>query len=517
MFRGSVDHDLVFSRQIRTSQESNGFGNSGVTHGLWYPVRIARALSQFRKDDIQATEKRSMTTKASTLKTSLIPCLLAGAFFSANQTIAQSDSPPVAPTNPPVLPTNPLSGKASGAAQPSASKLTPEERQRRKEAKELAEMQAEQLRMDTYGVIPEDDLSPLAAEYRQSYAAFKESLVAFADAHARIQYRMGEAIPNEAREKWLEGLQGTHRALVKWRANIAKLYGSAPEKYSNLGLLLSEMLVTDGNLDRLDDWSTPARTLLEAKLHVDDQVLLFAGYAGFMNCDFELAQQAWGSLQQAGKLPEQEARMLQEIPTIALTWETEKQRREEDKQKENPRVEIMTTKGTMIIELFEDDAPESVANFIYLVENGYYTRKPFFLVKQHWLAQTGCEKGDGKGSAGFTIKSEAQLPTRRNHFRGSLAVPIGFNAQTQETDFNSGGAQFYFSFLPLPLVDGRHTVFGRIESGMEVLGMLKVLNLTDEEERKNQELRPDTIIRATVLKKRNHDYRPTPVFGKLPR
>lgn len=410
-----------------------------------------------------------------------------------------------------------IGGKTSGASQPSASKLTPEERQRRREAKEMAQMQAEQLRIDTYGVLPEEDQSPLAIEYRKQYAAFKNSLVEYADAHARIQYRMGEAIENVAREKWLVGLQATYRSLVRWRESIAKLYSSDPTKYQNLGLLLREMLLTDGALDRLDDWVGPVRALLEAKELVDEEVLLYAGYAGFMNCDFELVQMAWGSLSQAGKLGEQESRMLSEIPSISESWKNELARREEDKSKNNPRVEIMTTKGTMVVELFEDDAPESVANFIYLVENGYYTRKPIFLVKQHWLAQTGCEKGDGKGSAGFTIKSEAQEPTRRSHFRGSLAVPIGVNAQTQQVDVNSGGAQFYFSFLPLPLVDGRHTVFGRIESGMEVMGMFKVLNLTDEEERKNQDLRPDTIIRAKVLNKREHEYRPTPVFGKLPR
>jgi cyclophilin family peptidyl-prolyl cis-trans isomerase len=366
-------------------------------------------------------------------------------------------------------------------------------------------------------VLPDDDQSSLAVEYRKDFAAFRDALVVYADAHARIQYRMGEAIENEAREKWLVGLKAAYRTLVKWRESIAKIYASDPTKYQNQGLLLREMLLTDGVLDRLDDWVGPVKALLEAKELVDEDVLLYAGYAGFMNCDFELAELAWGSLLQAGKLGEQESRMLSEIPSIAESWKNELARREEDKTKNNPRVEIMTTKGTMVVELFEDDAPESVANFIYLVENGYYTRKPIFLVKQHWLAQTGCEKGDGKGSAGFTIKSEAQEPTRRSHFRGSLAVPIGFNAQTQQVDFNSGGAQFYFSFLPLPLVDGRHTVFGRIETGMEVMGMFKVLNLTDEEERKNQELRPDTIIRAKVLSKRDHEYRPTPVFGKLPR
>ena len=410
-----------------------------------------------------------------------------------------------------------IGGKASGAAQPSASKLTPEERQRRREAKELEQMQAEQMRINTYGVLPEEDQSPLALEYRKAFAAFKDALVDYADAHARIQYRMGEAIENDSREKWLVGLQAAYKTLVKWRESIAKLYASDPTKYQNLGLLLREMLLTDGALDRLDDWVGPVKALLEAKELVDEDVLLYAGYAGFMNCDFELAEMAWGSLSQAGKLGDQETRMLSELPSISESWKNELARREEDKTKNNPRVELMTTKGTMVVELFEDDAPESVANFIYLVENGYYTRKPIFLVKQHWLAQTGCEKGDGKGSAGFTIKSEAQEPTRRSHFRGSLAVPIGVNAQTQQVDFNSGGAQFYFSFLPLPLVDGRHTVFGRIETGMEVMGMFKVLNLTDEEERKNPELRPDSIIRAKVLSKRDHEYRPTPVFGKLPR
>jgi cyclophilin family peptidyl-prolyl cis-trans isomerase len=209
--------------------------------------------------------------------------------------------------------------------------------------------------------------------------------------------------------------------------------------------------------------------------------------------------------------------MLQEMPKIQETWIAELERRKQDEAKDNPRVEFLTTKGIVEIELFEDEAPESVASFIYLVEQGYYNRKPIFLVRRHWLAQTGCEKGDGKGTAGYTISFEGNSPNHRNHFRGSLAIPLGIDTENQTIDPNSGGAQFYFSFLPLPLFDGKHAVFGRIVSGIEVLGLLKEVNLTDEEQRKDPNLQPDRVVNARVLKKRNHEYRPTPILGRLPR
>jgi cyclophilin family peptidyl-prolyl cis-trans isomerase len=96
-------------------------------------------------------------------------------------------------------------------------------------------------------------------------------------------------------------------------------------------------------------------------------------------------------------------------------------------------------------------------------------------------------------------------------------VPVGVNTQTNELELNTGGAQFYISFMPLPLLDGKHTVFGRIVQGIEALGMLKVVDLTDEKERKDPDLRPDTIVSARVLRKRDHPYRPTPVYGQLPK
>lgn len=407
--------------------------------------------------------------------------------------------------------------KPTGAAQPSSSKLTPEERQRRKQAKMQQEMEAEQRRIETFGIVPDDDTNPLAVEYRQATTAFQKATADYADAHVRVQYRMEESISNGGREKWLEGLKRSFEAMVLWRNKGAELYASNPEKYADVGLMLREMLIADGKADRFDRWSYAAKALLSSERLIDEDVLLYAGYVGFAECDFELATKAWAPLAEAGKLPETEMRMLQELPLIEKSWLKELERLQADQSKNNPRVEILTTKGVMEIELFEDEAPQAVANFIYLVENGYYTRKPIFLVRQHLLAQTGCEKGDGKGTAGYTIRSEAQAAEHRCHFRGSLALPVAINTQTNQLDLDSGGAQFYFSFLPLPILDGKHTVFGRVVNGIESLGLFRVVNLTDEEERKNPETRPDTIVSAKVLRKRDHEYRPTPVLGRLPR
>ncbi|MEI8210776.1 MAG: peptidylprolyl isomerase [Planctomycetota bacterium] len=414
-------------------------------------------------------------------------------------------------------PANSATGKSPGAAMPTTSKLTPEERQKRKQARMQKEMEAEQFRVDTFGRVQDDDTNPLAVEYRQAVSEFQKGTAAFSEAHARLQYRIGEAMSEGARENWLSSLKKSFQQLVLLRNTGAQLYASDPQKYVAVGEFLREMLIADGKLDRFDRWSYAAKALLSSEVLIDEELLLYAGYVGFAECEFDLAKQAWGSLASAGKLPEVELRMLQEIPAVEKSWEKELQKLKEDESKNNPRVEFLTTKGVIEIELFEDEAPEAVANMIYLIEMGYYSRKPFFLVRQHWLAQTGCEKGDGKGTAGFTIRSEAQTQQSRSHFRGSLAVPVGVNTQTNELDINTGGAQFYFSFMPLALLNGKHTVFGRVVDGIEALGMLKVVDLTDEKVRKDPETRPDTIVSARVLRKRDHKYQPTPVLGRLPK
>lgn len=428
-----------------------------------------------------------------------------------------------APSSPEKLPGGSvLSGKSplapgKGAATPSASNLSQEQRQARLQAQREAQEKAEELRMTTYGVVLPTDETPLAVAFRKASDGFRDAIADYTDAHVRIQHRLKEELPEGAREKWLDRLRAANLALRAYRDAAAALYASDSTKYSGVGALLREMLISDGKSDRLDHWTGPAKVLLDAKNLADDEVLLYAGFAGLVDGDFELVKRTWTELANSQKLGPQESILLSKLDEIKASWDNELKRREEDQSKNNPQVRILTTKGEIVVELFEDDAPESVRNFIYLVEQGYYTRKPFFFVKEHLLAQTGCEKGDGKGNAGYGVKPEADSPTRRNHFRGSLGMPVGMNTDPAQGSLNFAGSQFYFTFLPLPLADERNAVFGRVLTGIEVLGLLKVVDLTDEEARKDPSLKPDTVIKAEVIRKRDHDYRPTPTVGRLPR
>jgi len=83
---------------------------------------------------------------------------------------------------------------------------------------------------------------------------------------------------------------------------------------------------------------------------------------------------------------------------------------------------MTTNKGIIVLELFENEAPDTVGNFISLVEKKFYDDKTFHRVLQHFMAQGGCPKGDGTGGPGYQIYCECYKPDYRRHFRGSLSM-----------------------------------------------------------------------------------------------
>jgi cyclophilin family peptidyl-prolyl cis-trans isomerase len=115
------------------------------------------------------------------------------------------------------------------------------------------------------------------------------------------------------------------------------------------------------------------------------------------------------------------------------------------------------------------------------------------------MAQGGDPQGTGEGGPGYSIKDEHHQSNFRHHFRGSLSM-----AKTQAP--NSGGSQFFLTFVPTSFLDGRHTVFGRIIEGMDVAAAIK---------RRDPDApvgEPDKIVKAEVVRDRGHEYK----FDKLP-
>ncbi len=195
---------------------------------------------------------------------------------------------------------------------------------------------------------------------------------------------------------------------------------------------------------------------------------------------------------------------LTQIPEYREYWKVEKELRDkeaalaDDDPKALPRVKLETSKGDITVELFENEAPNTVANFVSLVEQGFYDDKNFHRVLEGFMAQGGCPKGDGTGGPGYRIKCECYEPNFRRHFRGTLSMA--------HAGRDTGGSQFFLTFRPTGSLDGKHTAFGRVIDGMEVLSELQ----RRDPQQENQP-EPDKIVKATVVRKRDHAYEPAKV------
>jgi peptidyl-prolyl cis-trans isomerase B (cyclophilin B) len=118
--------------------------------------------------------------------------------------------------------------------------------------------------------------------------------------------------------------------------------------------------------------------------------------------------------------------------------------------------------GTIEIEFFDQDAPNTVANFEKLANEGFYDGLTFHRVIPGFVAQGGCPYGTGTGGPGYTIKCEINP---RKHERGVIAMA--------HAGRDTGGSQFYITYAPQPHLDGHHTVFGKVVQGMDVVDRIK--------------------------------------------
>lgn len=123
---------------------------------------------------------------------------------------------------------------------------------------------------------------------------------------------------------------------------------------------------------------------------------------------------------------------------------------------------IVTEKGYMLVELYDDDAPITVKNFIKLAQSGFYNGLTFHRVIPNFVIQGGCPNGDGRGGPGWSIPCELN-GKKQYHERGVLSMA--------HAGRNTGGSQFFIchSRENTSHLDGNHTCFGKVISGTEVI------------------------------------------------
>ena len=126
----------------------------------------------------------------------------------------------------------------------------------------------------------------------------------------------------------------------------------------------------------------------------------------------------------------------------------------------NKILEFNTNKGNFKIELYVDKAPVTTGNFIKLVDDGFYNGLIFHRVIPNFMVQCGCPHGTGRGGPGYTIRDEFH-PDLKHDSKGILSMA---NAGP-----NTGGSQFFITVAPTPWLDGKHSIFGKVIDGMEVV------------------------------------------------
>ncbi len=124
-----------------------------------------------------------------------------------------------------------------------------------------------------------------------------------------------------------------------------------------------------------------------------------------------------------------------------------------------------TSKGTIVVDLFPDAAPNTVNNFVFLAREGFYNGTKFHRVIDNFMIQGGDPEGTGRGGPGYKFKDELQPGKYRKHQVGSLSMA---NAGP-----NTNGSQFFITHIATDWLDGKHTVFGQVKSGQDVVNAVK--------------------------------------------
>jgi peptidyl-prolyl cis-trans isomerase B (cyclophilin B) len=123
-----------------------------------------------------------------------------------------------------------------------------------------------------------------------------------------------------------------------------------------------------------------------------------------------------------------------------------------------------TSRGTIVCKLFADQAPKTVNNFVFLVRDGFYDGTIFHRVIPDFMVQGGDPEGTGRGGPGYKFGDEVG-PGKPKHKRGSLSMA---NAGP-----NTNGSQFFITHIVTDWLDGKHTVFGEVTSGQDVVDTIK--------------------------------------------
>jgi cyclophilin family peptidyl-prolyl cis-trans isomerase len=335
---------------------------------------------------------------------------------------------------------------------------------------------------------------PAATEYLRLFEDWKAILKDLR--RLKVLYQSA-ALADQAKiqQEWEAQVEKGNQTVKALEAAGLKAYAEAPNEDPQLTRFLVKL--ADDSVQR-DDYAT-AKSITDALIEhqcAEKQIYDSAAIAAFILNDYDQAEKYFKLAKDAGVLSTYGKELEPQTKEYKDLWTKEQAIREaEAKTDDLPRVKLTTTKGDIVLELFENEAPDTVGNFVSLIEKGIYNGLTFHRVLKNFMAQGGDPKGDGSGGPGYQIYCECYKPEYRRHFQGSLSMA--------HAGRDTGGSQFFLTFKQTPHLNNKHTCFGRVIEGMDVLSKLQ-----RRDPQGMTQAAPDSIIKAEVLRKRDHAYQP---------
>ena len=353
--------------------------------------------------------------------------------------------------------------------------------------------------------ISAEDAAPASAaapDVATEWAGLVKDMETFKETMESLKLRFSKAVGPEKSKiaKEASGLVTTFQTKTYPRMTklAAEVYKLDPENTVAAELMLETLFSSNQYPELIKVSETVLKKDPKAQLAAN-----FNGVGKFAEHDFEGAIKVLKAAEVDGILiPQIGGQYLNTAELYVDFWKKEQAIREKEDaatgDEQLPIVKLTTTKGDIEILMLENEAPNSVANFISLVEKKYYDGTKFHRVIPSFMAQGGDPNSRdmpelaGQGGPGYTIACECYQDNARRHFAGTLSMA--------HAGKDSGGSQFFLTHLPTnhlnPAPDkeiGVHTVFGRTIKGLDVIRALVV---------------DDVITSAVVVRKRNHEYTP---------
>lgn len=337
------------------------------------------------------------------------------------------------------------------------------------------------------------------AEFEEVFEVWKSNLQELRDLYEKYGVEDDDKL-DPIREQFKAKFAETDALVPKLRETALAAYQESP----NRDRALTRTLISMARVAVEKDQYSIAKPIADALMEngCDEKGLFdIAGTISFATDDFVNAEKYLKEADELGVLRLGKD-YLGSVSEMKELWEAEKKIREAEAAADDlPRVKLTTNKGDIVLELYENEAPDTVGNFISLVKKGYYTGLTFHRVLPGFMAQGGDPKGDGTGGPGYNIYCECYDDNYRRHFSGTLSM-----AKSPARD--TGGSQFFLTFVATPHLNGKHTAFGRVIEGMDVLQSLQRI---DPEDPASADIEPDKIETAEVLRARDHEYVPNKV------